>query len=128
MSEHPRRRRFQIHLSTAVVMMFVADGLIWANVRTNNWQHLAQIELEAQDERRRTVEYLSGSPTFHQMMYGPDHGWPRTAYRSPHSHSIRQDGWDFMSAAIDLIVAITILLATWFLCEWQIRRAARKGA
>src|SRR6476660_9027182 len=28
----PPRKRFQIHLSTAVVMMFVAAGLIWANI------------------------------------------------------------------------------------------------
>src|SRR5689334_11537731 len=28
----PRRARFQIHLSTAIVLMFVAGGLIWANV------------------------------------------------------------------------------------------------
>ena len=26
------RKRFQIHLSTAVVLMFVAGGLIWANI------------------------------------------------------------------------------------------------
>jgi len=31
--ETPRRRRFQIHLSTAILMMFVAGVLIWANVR-----------------------------------------------------------------------------------------------
>ena len=33
MTEPPRRKRFQIHLSTAMVMMFVAGGIIWANVR-----------------------------------------------------------------------------------------------
>ena len=32
MSEAPRRKRFQIHLSTAVVMMIAAGVLIWANV------------------------------------------------------------------------------------------------
>src|SRR5258706_7108575 len=31
--EPPRRKRFQIHLSTAIVMMFVAGAIIWANVR-----------------------------------------------------------------------------------------------
>ncbi|HLX59657.1 MAG TPA: hypothetical protein VKX17_00105 [Planctomycetota bacterium] len=31
MPEPPRRARFQIHLSTAIVMMFVAGGLMWAN-------------------------------------------------------------------------------------------------
>lgn len=33
MPKPPRRRRFQIHLSTAIVMMFVAGVLIWANTR-----------------------------------------------------------------------------------------------
>src|SRR5438477_160602 len=34
MTEPPPRNRFQIHLSTAIVMMFVAGGLIWANVHS----------------------------------------------------------------------------------------------
>ena len=29
MSEKPKRRFFQIHLSTAIVLMFVAGGLMW---------------------------------------------------------------------------------------------------
>jgi hypothetical protein len=33
MPQPPRRKRFQIHLSTAVVLMFVAGGIIWANAR-----------------------------------------------------------------------------------------------
>jgi hypothetical protein len=32
MSEKPKRRFFQIHLSTAVVLMFVAGGLMWLNM------------------------------------------------------------------------------------------------
>ncbi len=32
MTNPPPRKRFQIHLSTAIVMMFVAGALIWANV------------------------------------------------------------------------------------------------
>src|SRR5580765_8505531 len=33
MAEAPPRKRFQIHLSTAIVLMFVAGALIWANIR-----------------------------------------------------------------------------------------------
>src|SRR5205085_59789 len=36
MTEPPPRKRFQIHLSTAIVMMFVAGGLIWANLPDRN--------------------------------------------------------------------------------------------
>ncbi len=32
MPNPPPRNRFQIHLSTAIVMMFVAGALIWANL------------------------------------------------------------------------------------------------
>ena len=31
----PRHARFQIHLSTAIVLMFVAGGLMWANVNAS---------------------------------------------------------------------------------------------
>ena len=33
MTDKPRRPWFQIHLSTAIVLMFVAGGLVWANIR-----------------------------------------------------------------------------------------------
>ncbi len=32
MTNPPPRKRFQIHLSTAIVTMFVAGALIWANI------------------------------------------------------------------------------------------------
>lgn len=32
-----KRRWFQIHLSTAMVLMLCAGGLLWLNVRTNGW-------------------------------------------------------------------------------------------
>ena len=32
MTDKPRRPWFQLHLSTAIVTMFVAGGMIWANV------------------------------------------------------------------------------------------------
>lgn len=32
-SSQPKRRFWQIHLSTAIVTMFVAGGLLWANIR-----------------------------------------------------------------------------------------------
>src|SRR5438105_4088179 len=32
MTDSPKRRWFQIHLSTAIVLMFVAGGLLWMNL------------------------------------------------------------------------------------------------
>jgi len=36
-----KRRWFQIHLSTAVVLMFVAGGLLWANMMPR-WRYMDQ--------------------------------------------------------------------------------------
>jgi hypothetical protein len=75
MPEPPRRKRFQIHLSTAMVMMFVAAAIIWANVRS--------------------VHY-----------------WPIDLVTS----------YSIDSLIPNLFVWSAILIATWFLCEWPIRR------
>ena len=40
MTEPPPRKRFQIHLSTAIVLMFVAGALIWANVQ--RWRPMSR--------------------------------------------------------------------------------------
>ena len=41
MSDKSKRGRFQIYLSTAVLLMFVAGGLLWANlvIRNNGPEH-----------------------------------------------------------------------------------------
>lgn len=43
MSEPKPRRWFQIHLSTAVVLMFVAGALIWANVHPRPLAHVVGV-------------------------------------------------------------------------------------
>jgi|SRR5579862_5517134 len=121
MPEPPRRARFQIHLSTAIVMMFVAGGLIWANfdrrvyhekygMTVNDWG------LAFEREQNTTViEY--GYPCTAVWLIINDDG------HSPHDWSILSK-W---RASIDAIIALMILLAVWFICEWLIRRrAARK--
>jgi|SRR5579862_2975580 len=111
----PRRARFQIHLSTAIVLMFVAGGLIWANV----------------NGRR----ILIGGPFIGTEQ---NYGWP-CLITEPFTRYIteRRDGtWDeslpdisYSGVAVDLAVSVAILFAVWFTCEWLIRRrAARKGA
>ena len=46
MSEPPPRKRFQIHLSTAIVLMLMAGGLIWANIasRVSNLPYAAKMK------------------------------------------------------------------------------------
>jgi hypothetical protein len=51
------------------------------------------------------------------------YGWPAGAlhYRSLEVIS-------GLAIVIDIITAFEILFCVWFLCEWRIRRAARKGS
>jgi hypothetical protein len=37
LSEQSRRKRFQIHLSTAVLLMLAAGAIVWANVKERPW-------------------------------------------------------------------------------------------
>src|SRR5205807_1432561 len=59
----PPRKRFQIHLSTAIVMMFVAGGLMWAN-RTNRGSY--------------EVDEYVGSDCDEVSFYETSYGWPLT--------------------------------------------------
>jgi len=113
MPEPPRRGRFQVHLSTAVVMMFVAGVLVWIN----------------------TMERTHDFGEFPWNWHVSDYGWPAPALHS--KHLIREGTSKLISpkyeviyglAAVDVFLAAFILFAVWFLCEWLIRRrAARKG-
>ncbi|HLX65279.1 MAG TPA: hypothetical protein VKX17_28680 [Planctomycetota bacterium] len=110
MPEPPRRWRFQIHLSTAVVMMFVAGGLIWANNTTR-------------------VLYLQVTPT---QSYSTDgvHGWPFSVVDSVRSEYIREylpEGEtvalnrDYyprhIAIALNLFIGLMICCLAWYLCE-----------
>ena len=141
MTEPPRRKRFQIHLSTALIMMFGAGGIIWANVVTH-----------------RVGDASLGKVTFNTpaIMTGPDgkdivnvtaipqtgatnRGWPATLIskkwtvfeikggtKEEIAHNQR---YHAQGIAINLATMLGILIAICLLCEWLIRRrAARKGA
>src|SRR5215212_8689898 len=106
MMEPARRKRFQIHLSTAVVMMVVAATLMWLNTTT------------------RKVDDIFA---FNRDYYG----WPRGAVLAGHWNSPGTPGYVdtvqvqylyLPSIAIDLAVAIAILAGTYFTSEWLIRR------
>ena len=119
MPNPPRRSRFQIHLSTAIVMMFAAGALIWANVRTEK-------------ERYDALSIALFQPTSEYNGYEL-YGWPIKAIRYRKGRESVTGFIDERPVAIhtnysrvllDTLIALGILFPTWFVCEWLIRRRA----
>ncbi|HLX61449.1 MAG TPA: hypothetical protein VKX17_09225 [Planctomycetota bacterium] len=151
MPEPPRRARFQIHLSTAIVLMFVAGGLIWANVygrrldgRGMAWTGLSMDRVSEQEFLACEKKYIcwAGPRTY-------EYGWPLGAMQTGTEVLIDSRGGtiefcydkpvDFPKSIpimrrtgpiiYNALIALAILFAVWLLCEWLIRRrAARNGA
>jgi len=129
MPEPPRRARFQIHLSTAIVLMFVAGGLIWANVTPSVFEFGGTII-----EKKGYLDFKG------DIVRRSVFGWPWIAYEvrteyqyyytDPRYPEVRFDPskkWNEKSIFCDIALALAILFAVWFLLEYLIRRrAARK--
>ena len=109
MTDPPRRKRFQFHLSTAIVMMFVAGGLMWANVVVRNPGFV-----ETSDGRK----YFDYS-----------YGWPFPAYfwnlfwdvHNPRRYT------SSMALVFDIAAVLVTLLIAFLFCELLVRCSARKG-
>jgi hypothetical protein len=143
-SEHVSRRwRFQIHLSTAIVLTFAAGGIIWANVRERREQSAGtpQAVRVARQVNRDEFLFRLRKPPISQHEYSISaRGWPCESWRSSHEWvyddgeyfwSAERDGKYFLADGIivNASVALILLAVVWFLCEWPIRRrAARKEA
>jgi len=108
MTDAPRKRPWlQYHLSTAVVLMFVAGGLLWLNMRP---LPLRAVEMKI-----------------------PLHGWPlMTRYAvitlSNEEAAMMPDGgyWNWQNCALNALCAVVILLAVAVFLEWRIRRKERR--
>ena len=112
MTEPPRPKRFQIHLSTAIVMMFVAGALIWANVAKQTFYNIRPVTTRT------------------------EYGWPFVFWKhvegtaSGFSYFIGPEGiqldlppdYFYWNALTDFLLFATVLLAACFLCESLIRR------
>jgi hypothetical protein len=116
MPEPKRRRWLQLHLSTCIVLMFVAGGLLWANTRP------ASI----------APDICMGPGPFPQCAYG----WPVTAVELHGSRMLRvklppvlvklEYHWDGTGVAIDSVSAAGILLVVVTLSEVLLRRRERQ--
>ena len=131
----PAKRRpwFQVHLSTCVVLMFVAGGLIWANT-TERRGHLEGWVSSTTPELKDWVfqETSVGWPLlFHK--WHPSVGKLQPPLRPPGSSMERprrddwgppDPSWSFVALAADLALALAVVALVGFLCEWRIRRLA----
>jgi hypothetical protein len=123
MTEPPPRKRFQIHLSTAIVMMFVAGALIWANTK---WIIIKVGESLV--DRTQITPWLEVEGYNTVTLYG----WPLPAYAKVYwvggigSYENSKIGYTYVT--IDVVIAVIGLTAVWFLCEWLIRRRAAEAA
>ena len=113
-----RLPRPQLHLSTCIVLMFVAGGLVWANFQAR--------------ENAPTLRHPLGHASF--LPY-PEYGWPTTccndplAFEDPRAQVfVSRPNWSPWNLAINLATALAILAAVAFACEWLIRRRAQQRA
>ncbi len=111
MSTTPKRRFWQIHLSTALILMLTASALLWANLIPHTY------------DGKPDPDYISGK------IYGwpVDAAWRITLYLDwgrpdPDPFRLHLQRDTFEGVAIDAAVAILILAALTVTCEWRIRR------
>jgi len=119
MSDAPKKRPwFQYHLSTAIVLQFVAGGLMWANMRvrrtgTAYWDEIWQQPYRDPPDRNVTL-------------FGK--GWP-VAVQQWHQNSVVTMPQPELSHAALLVNALFGLVAIVLVacvCEWFIRRRERR--
>src|SRR5690348_13672742 len=105
----PARRFFQIHLSTAAVLMLVAGVLVWANMRHQLW------ELAPLGPQSSVVTYEVCGWPFECGLLLPSFSAAGQQYDA-HSE------WVFAQAVYNALIALAILASVCVACEWLIRR------
>jgi hypothetical protein len=120
--DKPRRPWFQIHLSTAIVMMFVAGGLIWTNiyVRHSKWKNSFGIDIDAYDRGWPYTFHPAYRSEFTRPFYEPA---PGTGIVEVLCYKIeRQLDIEPMAIFFNTAIATSLLLAFCFGCEYFLRR------
>ena len=132
MSDKPKRRFWQIHLSTAVALMVVVAVLMLLNTAPKSpriWQGLLYTQQEMY------VDDLVVLRRFESRRYG----WPMLAYPSTRSQMltlsdgtefvgiVAEDRWDAGCITVNVLIGALLLYFTARFCEIRIRRReARK--
>ena len=121
--DKPKRRWFQFHLSTAVVMMIVASGCLWANSRYRNIEVLFQEEWNDAGDMMQTNAAL-GWPF---VMGVPDIRLERYGKIDESASLILKMRWSRFRIAQNVGISLSIVFSAALICESIIRRReARK--
>ena len=113
-----RRRWFQIHLSTAIVLMFAAGGLLGLNILPFE-RGLTDWDLD---------KYPLDKILPKESWLFVAQGWPIpfwTAFEGNKQIRVASK-WRYQCLSADVAIVLVILGAIAMCCEWRIRRRARE--
>jgi len=111
MDDAPRKRPLlQFSLATAIVMMFVAAGLLWANLHTYESGIPPGVTVRLPRDAPRPVVFRAK-------------GWPLRCYGRAFGVS---PGWHMVELIVNVAVGLATLAAIAFFLEWLIRRKERQ--
>jgi hypothetical protein len=113
--EKPKRRWFQFHLSTMVLLSVTAGGVLWANIVDRNRRVVPT----------SVIHEYEGGPEI-PIEYGEfsERGWPMS-YRFDYAGMFQAQKTP--SLLFDFVIAIGMLTAVAIASEWWIRRKNRGG-
>ena len=131
----PPRKRFQIHLSTAIVLMLVAGGLMRANLIRRQYYMNCALYAKETVMVVPTVCYGWPFPGYfvveHQVI--PDGYVPYNIGEFAPLHRAANGDYTYIDRfpfelPIDAFIATSTLFGTWFFLERLIRRRAGRKA
>ena len=134
MTDAPKKRPwFQFHLSTAVVLMFVAGGLMWANTHCESYVLYSDGGGDDGGGCTGNKTYLGrGWPLewhFSRFEATPDELSVSSIRRIPGERWRRYTTSPvvlYWRLTLDLTAGFAVIAATSLVCEWSIRRRERR--
>ena len=127
MDAKPKRAWLQIHLSTAIVLMFISGGLIWANCQVAvDKEFICRLPaihtfVDGNGEVRTRMGPINDAPF---KVYN-NYGWPKTMITTDDID--KTPYWKVANTLINTVCGLLCLLFSAAFCEWLIhRREARK--
>ena len=114
------RARFQIHLSTALILTFAAGVLLWANLGR---RYILPAVWDTNELYFYKIEILGWPAPFEHKIYFPQlGGTPTRAWPEWTGKSWLNGGTIGWAIVTDFFIAISLLANVAILCEWKFRR------